>query len=308
MIRIINRRKGMRSYELLKRIRRGCWIDLVAPSEEEVIEVARKLEIPEHELFACLDENEMPRCELTKNYALLIVRVPIKIRGVIKTTPLAIFSKPGYFLTIALRDVSPVLDFLEGKVKNFYTDRRIRLCLQLLSRVINAFTVLTREIGDKMEKVEAKLFAQPSEATILELWKLRRAITRLYSATIANARVLESVLRGKLFRLYKSDEAFLHDLIIDNNELVKTLELYTNLLASTSDAYVSIVSNRLNVVMKKLTALALILSFPVLISSLYGMNVRLPLQTNPNAFFIILALSLLLTFPFIFAFKKLGWL
>ena len=308
MIRVINRRKGMKTYELLKKPRRGCWIDVVAPKKKEIESIAEQLGIPKEDLISCLDEQESPRISKEKYGVIILIRTPFVKRGEIVTLPLGIVIKNGYFLTVQLREVEPIKDFLDGSVRDFVTDKRTRLLLQIFSRVIASFMYHLKNLEDKIDAIEEHMLGVPKEDAIVEIWKIRKALIHLNDAVIRNGMVLESVLRGGIIKLYREDREIIRDLIVENKQLVRMLNLYTNLIASTTDAYFSLISNRLNIIMKKLTSLALIMSVPILVSGLYGMNVKLPLQSHANIFTLLVAFSFLVSLILTLIFRKKHWL
>jgi magnesium transporter len=298
----------MKTHELLKKPRRGCWIDVVSPKKKEINQIAEQLGIPKEDLISCLDEQESPRISKEKYGVLILIRTPYIKNNEIVTLPLAMIIKDGYFLTLHLKEVEPIKDFLEGNVRKFVTDKRTRLLLQIFSRVIASFMYYLKKLEDEMDVVEQKVFGTPKEDIIVEIWKIRRALIHLNDAVIRNGTVLENILRGGLIKLYKEDQEIIEDLIIENRQLVRMLSLYTNLIASTTDAYISLVSNNLNVIMKKLTSFALIMSVPILISGLYGMNVRLPLQNYEHVFILLVLFSFMISLILLLIFKHKQWL
>jgi magnesium transporter len=82
---------------------------------------------------------------------------------------------------------------------------------------------------------------------------------------------------------------------------------YTTILSSTLDAYASIISNNLNAVLKRLTSITIILSLPVLVTSVYGMNVPIPGQDLPHSFYVPVIISLVLSVIISAYFQKKKW-
>ncbi len=308
MLRVINRRAGMRTHELLKRPRRGCWIDLEAPSRNELESIAKLLEIAPEELASLLDEREPPKLEKSKQQVVVTVLVPYTKRKGMGISTLTILIKDGYLITLHKRKLAPIDDFLEGRVKQFQTDKRLRLLIQLLARIVANFVTHLKLVEKSMERAEGELFTSMRPQSILDIWEVRRTIIQLNDAVMANDRVLTMILRGRGPRLYKEDRDVIGDLVLESRHLTRVLSLYTELLTNTMDAYVSLISNNLNIVMKRLTSLAMIAAVPTILSSLYGMNVRLPFAENPNAFSIILLLSVILSLLLLVIFKRLDWI
>ena len=102
-------------------------------------------------------------------------------------------------------------------------------------------------------------------------------------------------MRGKIVKLYDDDEDILEDAIIENRQAIEMAQIYTNILNGTMDAYASIISNNLNGVMKFLTSITIVLAIPTMISSFWGMNVKLPFENSPIGFIIMVFIAVVLT-------------
>ncbi len=306
MIRIFKRCKEDEKVRVLESVEKNCWIDLENPTGGELKYIEGSLKLPLDFLDSCTDPEESPRIEKEKGAALIILRVPIIKEGEVETTTLGIIIKDEYFVTVHLEK----LDFLERFIDKgkFYTDKRTRLLLQILHSAIQEFISFLKKLEKATEETERELFTSIEAEDIIKVWRIRQAFVYLNDAVIGNDKVLESILKGKVVRLFKGDQEVIEDLVIENRQLMRTIGVFTNLIASTMDAYASLISNNLNVVMKRLTSLALILSIPVTIASIYGMNIRLPLQTNPNALLILLLISFLISFALLVVFRRKKWI
>lgn len=102
-------------------------------------------------------------------------------------------------------------------------------------------------------------------------------------------------MRGKIIKLYEEDEDLLEDAIIENKQAMEMGKIYSDILSGTMDAYASLISNNLNVVMKFLTSITLVIAVPTMISSFWGMNVNLPLSNSGWGFPVIIGISVALT-------------
>ncbi len=311
MMKIVKRvKKG--KFSKLSRIEKDSWIDLENPTQEEIKEVMENLKIPVNFMRASLDPEEVPRVEKENNTVLLILRLPKIIKSEngeeIETITLGIIIKDNYFVTIHREEIPFFKEFLERKVKRFYTDKRTRLLLQIIFKTIQYFIQVSKKLQIATEEAERELFYSIEAEDIIKIWRIRQSIVYLHDAVIGNGKVLEAILKGRAVKLYKTDQEIIEDLIIENNQLTRIISLMTELMASTMDAYASLINNNLNVVMKRLSSLAIILSIPVTVSSIYGMNIKLPLQTNPNAFWILMISSFIVSFLILIVFRKIKWM
>ena len=105
----------------------------------------------------------------------------------------------------------------------------------------------------------------------------------------------EKMLKLEIMQKYEDDQDVLEDVIIENKQAIEMTDIYSNILSSTMDFFASVISNNLNIVMKVLASVTILMAIPTIIGGIFGMNVVLPLQDNPNGFQIIIFLTILLT-------------
>jgi magnesium transporter len=193
-------------------------------------------------------------------------------------------------------------------IKKFYTTKRTRFLIQILSRTNLYFIKYLDKIDNEITKAETGLRRLLKNEEVVRLFELQKILTYFQTAILANGNVLEYIVKGRIVKLYEEDEDLVEDIIIENKQALSMTVTYSKILSNTLDAYASIVSNNLNVVMKLLTSLTIILSIPTIIASFYGMNVGLPFQESPLAFFYTLLISLFISAVIAMIFLKKDWL
>jgi len=151
------------------------------------------------------------------------------------------------------------------------------------------------------------LQASTQNKELLELLKYQKSLTYFATALRSNEVMMERLQRMQMFNQYEEDQDLLEDVLTENQQAIQMANIYSEILAGLMDAFASIISNNLNVVMKALAALTIILNMPVIVASFYGMNVDLPGEGHPWSFVIILAISILLSIVAIFIFYKRKW-
>jgi magnesium transporter len=312
MIKIYYKTWGDEELKIVDEIKPGCWVNIVSPTKQELVEIAEKLEIPKDYILSAMDENERPRCDKENRTALVIFRVPFfDVSGPIskiETIPLTIIITDKAIVTINIKETDVLKDFYENKVKKFYTTKKTRFLLQILSSINRSFISHLDTIEKKIEEVETNLLKAVKNEDIVKLFGLQKTLIYFNAAVIGNGNVLDGIMKGRVVKLFESDEELLENIIIENKQSIEMVSVYNNILANTMDAYASIVSNNLNIVMKILASLTVILALPTLIASFYGMNVSLPLEEDPNAFVFISLISLLISFLVALVFIKKRWL
>ena len=312
MIRIFRKSESHPQLTEIDEFAYKSWINLVNPTQEEMKIVSQKTGVPVERILFSLDENERPRVDIDENNSLIIIRVPHEIKGgeilKIKTVPLVIIITEAHIITSSPVENVVMEDFMLDRIKGFYTTKRTRFLIQILSRTNYYFLKYLDRIDNEIEKIEKRLLKSLKNEEVVKLFELQKTIIYFISSITGNGYVLDSIYKGKVSKIYKEDEDLLDEIITENKQCLEMSTNYGNILSNTLDAYASVVSNNLNEVMKFLASLTIIISIPTIISSLYGMNISLPLQKNPHAFLLIILLSLILMLITGFFFAKKNWL
>jgi len=292
-----------------KRPTLGSWISLVSPTEEEISYTIKEFSIPKEFLLAPLDKSELSRIDQENGIILFIFKIPIKEElsdETLSTIPFGIIFTQRNIITAIFRDHSIISDFFNGKIKNFYTTTKNRFLLQFSHRINFYFINNLYYLEKRINQTEKKLLLSFENKEVIKLLKFQKTLTYFNTAVLTNNNVLDKLSKGGIVTLYEEDKDLLEDAIIENKQALQMINVYSNILANTMDAYASIISNNLNIVMKFLASVTIIISLPNIIAGLYGMNIPLPFQNHPFSFLIILLLSgLIMAFlAIIFAKKK----
>lgn len=287
----------------------GCWINVVSPTEQELILLSKKSGAPIEFLRAALDEEEASRIDFEGNSVLFIVDIPFTEMEdnslTYDTYPLALIHTSNMIISVCLKNSKILTDFIDGKIKTFFTFKRSRFILQILYRVAIYYLLYLRQIDKKSVMIQKKLQISMKNKEVIQLLSLEKSLVYFSTSLKSNEITLEKMLKIDLLQKYPDDKGVLEDVIIENKQAIEMANIYSNILSGTMDAYASIISNNLNIVMKFLASVTIILSIPTLIYSLYGMNVKnLPFAGSPNAFAIILGISFAATLVAVFIFNK----
>lgn len=280
---------------------KGNWINMIAPTESEIKTVCEKIQIQEDFIRYALDSEEKARIDIEDedNTILFIVDVPIREKDgdsmIYSTMPIGIiFVRDDYFITVSLKQNTIIQDITKSKMKNIITYKKSRFLLQLLYANSSLYLTLLKKINKETEIAESVLKDSMKNKELLKLLSLEKSLVYFTTSLKSNEVVMEKTMRGKIIKLYEEDEDILEDSIIENKQAIEMAKIYSDILNGTMDAYASIISNNLNRVMKYLTSITIILAIPTMVSSYWGMNVRVPLQDNPWGFPIIFAFSIVI--------------
>ncbi|MCY6484768.1 magnesium transporter CorA family protein [Clostridium aestuarii] len=271
----------------LDSIEPGCWINMVSPSEQEILLVSKKSDVPVEFLKAALDEEETSRIDIEDNNILFIVDIPFTEMEenslTYDTYPLGIIHTEKIVITICLKSSKILNDFIDGNIRSFYTFKRSRFILQMLYRVSSYFLVSLRQIDKKSVMIQKKLHKSMSNKVLMQLLSLQNSLVYFSTSLKANEITLEKMVKLDIMQKYEEDKDVLEDVIIENKQAIEMTSIYSNILTVTMDACANVISNNLNLVMKLLASVTIVMSIPDIFSGIFGMNVTgLPWSSAPS--------------------------
>ena len=299
------------SLKTLDNIEQGCWINLIAPSDEELILISKKTNVPLSYLKAPLDDEETSRIDSENNCLLVIVDIPFTEMEdnslTYDTYPLGIIHTEKQIITVCLKNSRILTDFINDKVKSFFTFKKSRFILQILNKVSSSYLLYLRQIDKKSLMIEKRLHKSMKNRELIQLHSLEKSLVYFSTSLKANEITLEKMLKLDIIQKYVEDKDVLEDVIIENKQAIEMTEIYSNILASTMDFFASVISNNLNIVMKVLASVTILMAIPTLIGGIWGMNfVKLPLINHPYGFEITIAITFVLTFGTAYLLYKKG--
>jgi magnesium transporter len=279
-------------------IEKGCWINIVSPTEQELNYIESSLKVYPNFLRDPLDEEEKPRIDVEDNGTLIIVDVPYVYEEnnslKFETLPLGILIIDEYFLTICSKETFVIENFKNRRVKDCYTFKKTRFTLQILFMTAKDFLKYLRHIDKKSDEAEKSLHKAMRNKELIKLMELEKSLVFFTTSLKSNEIVMEKLLKGKYIKLYEEDQDLLEDVIIENRQAIEMANIYSSILTGMMDTFASIISNNQNVVMKFLTSVTIVMAIPTMIASFFGMNVQMPFGWNANtpyAFWIIMGIS-----------------
>lgn len=223
------------------------------------------------------------------------------------TLPIGIAITKDIIITICSSDMGEILELYDGKVKNLSTENRNRFILHLLHRSAFFYLKYLKEINKKTNEVETELQKATKNEELIKLLNIEKSLVFFTTSLKSNELMMERLQKIRAFELTDDDKDFLEGLIIDNKQAIEMANVYSNILSGMMDAFASVISNNLNIVMKFLTSVTIILMIPTLIASIYGMNIGLPFQHSSHVFFITIGISFALSSIGVMIFLKNRW-
>jgi len=251
-------------------------VNLTYPSEDELNTVAVTLGVEPSFLRAALDEEETSRIDTEDGQTLIIIDVPAVEKDdavVYSTLPLGIIVTDKHIITVCLKETSILKDFQDGLV------RFASFILYMLLQVAKRFLQYLKQIDKIYNYMERQLYKSQRNKELIQLLDLEKSLVYFNTSLKANEVTLEKILRGRIITLYEEDHDLLEDVLIEVRQAIEMANIYSSIISGMMDAFASVISNNLNVIMKVLTSITILLTIPNIFFSFYGMNVaNLPLD------------------------------
>ena len=286
------------SLNAIKEWQPGCWIQVTCPTEEEQQQLEVTYHIPDYFLSDISDTDERARYEYDDGRMLIILRIPyvkeIRSRTPYTTVPLGIIHKRDVTITVCNFETNMMLDFVSYQQKRGegftdYVDMIFRLFLS------SAVWYLKRlkQINALIERAKRNLDKEVNNESLIGLSRLQDSLTYFITSIRGNENLLAK-LKFKL-QVDELDADLIEDVNIEMSQARETTNIYSDILESTMDTYSSIINNNMNTTMRTLTSVSIVLMFPTLISSFYGMNLINGLENYRYGFVVALIISVLVT-------------
>lgn len=282
----------------VEQIDSGVWIQMTNPSVAEGQMVAETLNADIEDILAALDEEESSRIELQDGYTLILVDIPsTEIRHdkeSYTTIPLGIILTGDVITTICTEDTPVLQAFLNNRVKEFSTKKKLRFVYQILYRISVLYQSDLRIIDKMRTEIEERVGEDTEEEDLIALHELESTLVYFATSLRANGVVLDRLTRYKRLEQYPEDKELLGDVIVENKQAIEMTTIYRDIINGTRELMSSVIDNRLNNVMKYLTSITLVMAVPTVISGLYGMNVGgIPLGSSAYGFAVVSIVTLI---------------
>ncbi len=291
--------------------RTGVWTHLVTPTETELVTLVKTFDLNQTIIEDSQDFFEVPRFESDNQVVYCFARYPFAEQTEdIDTAPILIVIGISYVITIVQREVPFLQSFFKGfdvAGEPIYTTQKAKLFIQLM-------TALTRAYEYKLVKMRKSVHRDRTRIRNLGTREIERLVAHEHelndtiSALIPTNAWLKQITTGNYLQLYNEDMASMENLMVDNNQLIDSTKSLLLSIQNVRGASEAIITQNLNLTVKMLTAITILLTIPTVITSLYGMNIDLPLSGYPYSFWLILALISTILAVVTYAFVKNRWL
>jgi magnesium transporter len=289
----------------------GCWVNVECPSEEDIDFLTTQLHIPVDFLDDIADIDERPRVESVNGWLLTILRIPLHIeaQGEIPfvTVPIGIITGGDVVVSVCHYRTELLSDFIiHTRRKSIFIHTKSDFILRIIYSSAYWFQQYLKQVYNHINAAEKELEKSIRNEDLLQLMKLQKSLVYFNTSLRGNEMMI-----GRLKKAFQNADTFdldlVEDVVIELKQAYNTVNIYSDILTGTTDAFASIISNNVNAIMKRMTSLSIALMIPTLIASFYGMNVDVGIGSLRHAFFGIILVSALLTFGAFAYFKKIKW-
>ncbi|MET0634846.1 MAG: magnesium transporter CorA family protein [Chitinophagaceae bacterium] len=285
----------------------GSWVNVLPPlKQEEFSELSAGLDIPIDFLTDSLDIDERSRYEEDDNVKLIVIKTPTENNSFNEsdayyiTIPICIILTHNQTVTVNSFENAAIKKFLNS-FQNRHPDKKSMMVLKIFEKIVQNFMEHLKEINQRRNILEMKLYDANRNEHLLQLMRIQKSLVYFVTALRSNELLFMKLVRSNFLGLNEEEKEFLDDLIVDNSQALEMANIYTNILSSTLDAFASIIANNQNEVLKRLAVITIVLTFPVLIASIFGMNVPSGFEHSRYAFYVVVLLSFVISLI-------IGWL
>lgn len=289
----------------------NCWVQVTCPTHEDNTFLINKLGVPDYFLDDILDKDERSRYEFDEGWVLIILRIPyvkeVRSRTPHTTVPLGIIINKDICVTVCNYETNMMIDFVSYQQKrNLGFADSVDLVFRLFLSSSVWYLKRLKQINVLIEDSKRKLDHKISNEDLIGLSRLQDSLTYFITSIRGNETLL-SKLKFKL-PVDELDADLIEDVTIEMNQARETTNIYTNILDSTMETYASIINNNTNSVMKTMTSISIVLMFPTLVASLFGMNLINGMENSWWGFPLVTIISLSFASGAFWLFRKMSWI
>lgn len=273
------------------------WIDAREITRDDITELQDDYDINSELLADIMDIDEQARIEKEDDYVALIVRLPAfadDSHGINQyCVPLGIVIKDSTIITICQSDSVILEDFARNRFRQYPIQTQEGFVISLMGRASMVFIRLLKYLNRQKGLIEEELHRSVKNDELIQLLSIQKSLVYFTTSLTTNEILLEKLQKSPYFKVHTEEEReFLEDIIIDNKQAIQMAEIYSSILTGTMDAFASVISNNLSIIMRRLTVISIAFMFPTFLVGYYGMNIKLPFAQSSLMMYWIIGISL----------------
>jgi magnesium transporter len=294
------------------------WVNIERPGTLERSWLEESFDFHALDLEDVLSRNQRPKIDVYDDYLFIVLHFPIfdSVAGRLGAGELDLFVGPGYLVTIPNQPLQPVEYLFERcRAKEELREQLFsRGSGYLLYRIVDdsfdyCFPML-RKIGNKLDALEDEIFEGRSEEVVRDISNVKQEIINFRKVIRPQRPVLRDLEKVKQ-RYLAPDldlEIYFDDIVDAHERIWDMLENYKEVIEALAETNESVISHRVNDILRVLTSISVIVLPLTLIASIWGMNVGVPGKGNNTDFFLIVGAMLAMFVGMVVYFRRRGWL
>jgi magnesium transporter len=292
------------------------WINIERPTAVDRAWLEEHFEFHPLDYEDVLSRNQRPKIDEYPDYLFIVLHFPVfdKAVGRLNGAELDIFIGPDYIITLPNSPLPPV-EYLFERCRSSEEAREAMLSKgsgYLLYKIVDdAFDYcfpMLRKIGNKLERLEEDIFEGRAEEVVRDLSNSKQEIINFRKVIRPQRAVLRDLERTKQRYLAEDLEVYFDDIVDASERIWDMLENYKEVVEALEDTNESVLSHRVNEVLRVLTAFSVVILPLTLFASIFGMNVVFPFEPTVEAFWAILGGMLVALVSMVAYFRSRGWL
>ena len=259
------------------------WVDARNVTSDEMRELEETYGLDHEQMLDILDPDELARIEKEDDYVLAILRLPVfqpKAPLQYFTAPVGIIMVPDKIITICWTNCEVLKDISANRIKDLTLNDFPAFIIRMMSRADTMFLRYLKEINRRTNSIQQELQEAVANSELIQLLNMEKSLTTFATSLRSNQQLLEKIRKTRILVLDEDDREWLDDVEIDSRQAMEMADTYSTITAGTMDTFASVISNNMNMVMKRLTVFSIALAIPTIITSFMGMNIRLPWGTE----------------------------
>lgn len=287
-------------------VRSGVWGYAVNPTDEELATLVSTFALDADIVEDAKDFYEVPRMERSNGATYFFTRYPLRGEQQDNSTaPLLLVMGESFVVTIMPREMPQLKRILSGE-DVIYTTQKAKFFIKIMDIITQSFDKELLRLRKAVHKDRVRLQSIGTKE-IERLVQYETVLNSMIDALIPTNTWLQQVTTGQYMQLYKEDVETMQDLVIANGQVVNSARSVLKTIQNIRSASEAIMTSRLNNALRVLTVLTILLTVPLVIASLYGMNVDLPFQEGKYTFYFILVLNVAILSILTVVFRKNDW-
>ena len=289
-----------------------AWVRVTNPTQKEIQFLMETFEVPESFFNDIEDTEERPRVEYEDGWRMIIMRLPCKSEeseSFFSTIPLGVLTNGDTLITVSHKRLEMIDDFiLHSRRKSFQEKSNTDLILHLMLSAAVWFMKYLKVINLEIKDAEIQLQRSIRNEELLELMRIERTLVYFITSLRGNEILIQKLKILFKQKRMKHDNDLLEDVEIEMQQARTMANVYSDVLTGMMDAFAAVINNNVNVIMKRLTSFSIVLMFPTLIASYFGMNLQVEDNIWSWEFLVVISASLILSVVGVYFFRKRQWM